>query len=153
MASRGYTRVAFADPLKSLALSVNPLIRDGWRLAGIVRAYGWEQAKELSEVRRLLQQLGQSVRDLDPEFWIRQAVARIEAAPGPVVVTDCRYRNEAVALRRLNFTVIRVQRPPHGAELTGPQHVSETELDGYEADATLFNLGSLQDLWDRVDLL
>ncbi|MDH6123852.1 MULTISPECIES: hypothetical protein [unclassified Kitasatospora] len=160
----GYARVAFADPLKEAALKLDPIVytyvsHDGHeateeRLSEVVGYSGWERAKaEVPEVRRVLQHMGQGVRDLDPEFWIRQAVARIESAPGPVVVTDCRYRNEAAALKRLGFRIIRVQRPPHGGELTGPQHVSETELDDYQADATLFNFGSLQDLWDRVDLL
>jgi hypothetical protein len=150
---RGYTRVAFADPLKSLALSANPLVDDGWSLSDCVAAIGWEKAKGLPEVREFLQKLGQGVRDLDPGFWIRQAVARIESTPGPVVVTDCRYLNEATALKRIGFRIIRVQRPPHGGELTGPQHVSETELDHFIYDAFLDNSGSLQDLWDRVDRL
>jgi hypothetical protein len=155
VSAHGYTRVAFADPLKSLALSVDPVVsaRCNVRLRETVECHGWERAKEDPEVRRVLQELGQGIRDLDPDFWIRQATARIKSTPGPVVVTDCRYRNEAAALKRLGFRIVRVQRPPHGAELTGPQHVSETELDRFIHDAFLFNSGSLQDLWGRVDLL
>jgi len=150
----GFTRVAFADPLKSLALSVDPLVNDGTHLSYVLQWWGWEQAKdELPEVRRVLQALGQSIRDVHPNFWVNLAMDTVGSIAGPVVVTDCRYRNEVEALKARGFRIVRVVRPPHGGELTGPQHVSETELDDFEPDAVLFNLGSLQDLWDRVDML
>lgn len=76
-----YTRVAFADALKSMALALDPIVdRLGQetllhpvRLHALVRADGWEAAKMNPEVRRFLQALGtEAVRDhLGEDAWIR----------------------------------------------------------------------------------
>lgn len=164
----GYVRVAFADPLKEMALRIDPMIdvepytdtsgyayADDWRLAEAVAEYGWEQVKDLfPEVRRFLQHLGQSVREADPEFWIRLAQAKIyraRLAGRPVVVTDVRYRNEARSLSSIGFQVVRVERP--GIVAGEGAHVSETEMAGYPVDGKLRNSGDLDDLNRAVDAL
>ncbi|MGI5347035.1 hypothetical protein ACQEU8_02430 [Streptomyces sp. CA-250714] len=156
--SETHTRVAFADPLKEMALRVNPVIpgwiKLGWdgtyRLSDAVTDVGWERTKEdHPEVRRFLQKLGHQVRQGDPMYWVRQAFARIEATRGPVVITDCRYRNEADALRMLGFKLIRVIRPG----ITGAGHVSETELTHYITDAAILNDGDMDDLRCRAQMM
>ncbi|MET9425639.1 hypothetical protein ABZY06_33885 [Streptomyces sp. NPDC006540] len=161
--TRQYTRVAFADPLKELALSVGPVVDNGnagyqfqfARLSEVVNAVGWERAKdEYPEVRRFLQALGQSVRELDESFWLNIASRKIATAAGwnlPVVVTDVRYRNEADALRAAGFKMVRVLRK--GVPDVGGAHASETELDDYPTDALVCNFGSLDALYQRVDAL
>lgn len=73
--NRGYERVAFADPLKAAALKLNPITEvdatgEYYRLASDVSEFGWERTKdETPEVRRILQELGASIRTIDPEFW------------------------------------------------------------------------------------
>lgn len=161
VSAHGYTRVAFADPLKDAALALDPLVyactHDGYevtheRLSEVVEWHGWEQAKDqFPEVRRTLQALGQSIRDLDSRFWLRMALQRIADTDGPVIVTDCRYRNEADALRLLGFTLVRVHRP--GLPASKGEHVSETELDGYPTSLALVNGGSLADLRAKADAL
>lgn len=157
-----YTRVAFADPLKDTALSLDPIVHAeaghfGYlpvRLSALVERVGWEQAKALPEVRRLLQHLGQGVRDLDPGTWLRLALRKVSVANTwnlPVVVTDCRYVNEAQALRSAGFTLVRVVRP--GLSQPGAEHVSETELNDFAADAVIINSGSVHDLWAQADAL
>ncbi|MEU7039830.1 hypothetical protein AB0A77_02075 [Streptomyces varsoviensis] len=115
---RGYERVAFADPLKEAALKLDPLVRAGsWsRLSDVVAVEGWEYAKDdYPEVRRVLQHIGQSIRDLDPDFWLRQtlkAVDDVEERFGrPVVITDVRYPNEVAALRERGFRLAYIDRP------------------------------------------
>ncbi|WP_432118491.1 hypothetical protein [Streptomyces sp. bgisy032] len=158
--AHGYVRVAFADPLKEAALKADPLIPHmagdrqlTTRLSEVVRIVGWERAKDdLPEVRRFLQHYGQTVREMDPQFWIRAAFAEIRRARAtghPVVVTDVRYVNEADALLAAGFAVVRVQRPG----LDPGQHVSEREMLDYPADTTVVNDGSLEDLADRADSL
>ncbi|MGW6061702.1 deoxynucleotide monophosphate kinase family protein [Streptomyces sp. NPDC055189] len=161
-----FARVAFADPLRDLALSVDPIV--GYepagfgplplRLSDVVRREGWDTAKRRPEVRRSLQRLGQSVRDQDERFWLRAALAKIDVADRwnlPTVVTDCRYVNEAEALRGRGFLLVRVERPgdhgPSGADQRG--HQSETELDDFPADAVLTNGGSLAELDALADRL
>ncbi|MEU0981131.1 hypothetical protein ABZ488_18085 [Streptomyces griseus] len=161
-----FARVAFADPLRDLALSVDPIVANeptGYgplpiRLSDVVRREGWDQAKARPEVRRTLQRLGQSVRDQDERYWLRAALAKVDVADRwnlPVVVTDCRYENEAEALTARGFLLVRVERSgEHGpAGEDERQHTSETELDDYPADAVLTNGGTLAELHALADRL
>ncbi|MFB8107291.1 hypothetical protein ACFC3O_31550 [Streptomyces sp. NPDC056007] len=158
-----YTRIAFADPLKELALSIDPIVAyepSGYgplptRLSAVVQRYGWESAKDrFPEVRRTLQRTGQAVRDQEAGHWLSLALDKVTVADAwnlPVVVTDCRYPNEAEALKARGFRLVRVLRP--GIERAAPQHESETALDGYPADVTLANTGTVEDLNARTDAL
>ncbi|WP_274031196.1 deoxynucleotide monophosphate kinase family protein [Streptomyces sp. MMBL 11-1] len=162
----GYQRVAFADPLKAAALKLNPWVDAASavrgpvlcrRLSELVDEWGWDRCKtEYPEVRRTLQHVGQTVRELDPDFWVRAAFPAIVAASRlglPVVVTDVRYENEAQALTARGFELIRVTRPGAGlADETG-RHKSETELANYPTALTISNAGTLGELNDIVDSL
>ncbi|MFJ7588426.1 hypothetical protein ACIQZO_13775 [Streptomyces sp. NPDC097617] len=158
--------MAFADPLRAAALGLDPIIGSeptGYgpiplRLSDAVRRHGWDRAKEAPEVRRTLQRLGESVRAHDPEHWIRLALAKVDVADRwglPVVITDVRHPNEASALTRRGFLLVRVVRPgaPGPAGEDQRQHVSETALDGYLADAELVNGGTLAELHQGTDRL
>jgi hypothetical protein len=153
-----YTRVAFADPLKEMALHTDPLIPTATgihvRLSNLINDVGWEYAKDTyPEVRRILQHIGQSVRRHDEGFWVSVALDRIHVADSwnlPVVVTDCRYPNEAKALEARGFILVRVLRP--GLESADP-HESETALDDYPTHATLVNGGTPADLYEEVRAL
>jgi hypothetical protein len=160
----GYRRLAFADELKEAALRTDPIISwipnfytDGSgepiRLNELIADDGWERVKdEYPEVRRFLQHLGHAMRQVDPEVWIWPVIEHIERcyeADRRIVITDCRYRNEADTLRRNGFLLVRVVRPGAG----GDQHVSETELDDYPVDFTLKNTGSLEDLREAARML
>lgn len=153
-----FTRLAFADPLKRMALQINPYIPTGYgvtvRLESLVADVGWERAKtDYPEVRRILQHTGQTVRELDPDFWVRVLMDKVRAADGwnmPIVVTDCRYRNEAEALRAAGFVLVRIKRP--GLETTDT-HASENELNDFRADETLINGDSVFDLHTVTDAL
>ncbi|WP_030737226.1 hypothetical protein [Streptomyces sp. NRRL S-31] len=158
-----FTRLAFADPLKRMALQVDPLIPmkhldSHARLSACVTAAGWEDAKDRwPEIRRVLQRMGHTVRELDPDFWVRALMDKAKAADGwnmPVVVTDCRYRNEAETLRAAGFRLVRIKRPtPLKKMRREALHPSETELDGYPCDDTIINAGSVFDLHTAVDAL
>lgn len=159
-----FTRVAFADPLKSMALEWNPYIPTvpglTVRLHSLIADVGWEYAKDnYPEVRRTLQQAGEAVRLLDPDFWLNVALRSIDAAAGwnmPVVVTDCRYLNEAHALQARGFKLVRIRRHDPRALTMGQisaMHVSETALDDFPADQTIINGGTIFDLETEVDAL
>lgn len=144
---RGFVRFAFADPLKEAALRVDPFVLcdeiGPHRLSQVVRRMGWEKAKEIREVRRLLQEYGVAVREIDEDFWLRATMNRVDGTAAPVVVTDCRFPNEADEIRRRGGTIIRIVRP--GLE-SDDQHESETALDNYLEDVTICNGGTLEDL-------
>ncbi|WP_180931884.1 hypothetical protein [Streptomyces sp. AJS327] len=157
-----YTRLAFADRLKEAALRTNPILETldsaflapgashTIRLADYVEEVGWERAKDTCpEVRRFLQEYGQTVREMDPKFWVRPVTTAVMNGTvwnTPCVVTDVRYRNEVDALRELGAVIVRVERP--GAGLTGEaaRHSSETELDDVEPDARVLNTSTLEHL-------
>lgn len=153
LVSRGFTRVAFADAVRNVLLSVNPLVtRDGLRLRDVVEAHGWDRAKrEIPEVRVLLQGLGAGVRDeLGESTWLDHALRRLDALRGPVVVTDVRYPNEGRVLQRRGFFLVEVQRPGVGP---ANAHPSEVDIPVELADATLLNNGSIPELYEAVDAL
>jgi len=154
-----YSRTAFADPLREAALKVDPIISAecDTRLSDVVELIGWERAKdEYPEVRRILQHIGQTVRDYDEDFWLNVAARKISAAAGwgvPVVVTDVRYPNEYDALKRAGFTMVRVVRPSEAPPAPHGNHVSETALDDHEADVTVYNTSTLDELRARAEIL
>lgn len=153
----GYTEVAFGDALKKAVYVLDPILWS-WRwllrsLAGnpmrlreLVDAVGWEDAKEVPEVRRLLQKMGTEVgrEILGEDIWVRTALAKAAAIDGPVVITDVRFLNEVEAIRDAQGVLLRVERP---SVASADAHPSETALDGYDGfDAVLVNDGTVSDL-------
>ncbi len=160
MGRHGYKRLALADPLKVMALDIDPVIPTGHggtdpvRLSLLVRDVGWEYAKtHFPEVRRILQNVGQANRDRDPDYWLRFLMTQIDGARGfgyNVVVTDVRYPNEAVALREIGFKLIRIERPAM-QRVSVPQHISETALDDFAPHVHLINDSTPEALAEQLD--
>ncbi|MFE2409834.1 hypothetical protein ACFXDE_15975 [Kitasatospora sp. NPDC059408] len=158
-----YTRLAFADPLKDMLLRVDPLVMDRFglgavRLSEVVDTKGWEAAKDQHpEARRLLQHFGQTLRDHEPEFWLQMLMDKVRTADRwglPVVVADVRYPNEADALRRAGFRLVRVIRGGlAGVSPAAPTHESETVQEEIFADRTVFNLSTLDALHAQAEAL
>jgi hypothetical protein len=170
MNTHGYRQLSFAAPLKQLVIELDPVIT--YELVSGSGAIGarpvplsvkldsgltFEECKRtFPEVRRVLQRIGQGMRRLDPDYWVRLLMNQLDEVPEgtPVVIADMRYRNEADALRAAKFRLVRIDRVyPHGmttAETRASLHSSETDLDHYRHDDTLKNDGQLVDLISRV---
>jgi hypothetical protein len=154
MEEYGYKRIAFADKIRELLLETNPLIKDGFRVEGVVDAYGWDQAKVLfPEIRNLLQDLGVGARKVfDDSFWIGQVFYSMDVDIN-YVITDVRFVNEAETIKSNNGKIWRIKR--NGVEAVN-NHVSEHDMDGYQVDQILKNEGTLDDLRtmvrDRMEL-
>lgn len=107
--------------------------------------------------RYALQQLGTEWgRSCFPDVWaalgVRRALAYLETNPaGLAVITDCRFINEARAVREAGGEVWRIVRP--GAGL-GTAHPSETEQQSPEfealVDEDVYNTGTLDNLRTEV---
>jgi hypothetical protein len=145
----GYTRVAFADPIRKLLYEMDPLVphEDNlitYRLQDLVDSYGWDKAKvEFPEIRRLLQELGVGARKLFGDtFWINEAL--FDVAPNDkVVVSDVRFENEAQWIQDFKGQIWRVKRmETHAVN----DHISESQLDGYPVDQIFVNNGTVEDL-------
>jgi hypothetical protein len=161
---RGFTRVAFADPLRDSIYETNPLLTletylpgdarpyRNIRLADYVDTFGWHDAKDNPEVRRLLQAHGVAMRKhADPDVWVNAAMrtARpILEGGGGVVITDVRFPNEAARIKTRWGLLVRVTR----ADLPDPpdQHISETALDDWNVDIEVENNGTITELQARA---
>jgi hypothetical protein len=156
-----YVPFAFASPLKTAAEKLNPIISAGnlteVRLLDALDEFGWEGAKDAyPEVRRILQHMGQGVRDLDPDFWVAQLMRQVWGSQrygARIVVTDVRYPNEADVLKLNGFVMVRVERPSLTFRDQNSGHVSEVSLAEYPHDRIVFNSGTPEDLYRAVDAL
>lgn len=148
-----FQRIAFADRLRAILYDLDPTIEDRngpgiWpHLSELVNEVGWDKAKQVPEVRQLLQRLGNSARThLHPEVWIDAAIDFADLRR--VVITDVRYANEANTVKALGGWMVKVHRTGVGP-ING--HVTEHELEDYAFDATIWNDGTLQQLGTRVE--
>ena len=101
--------------------------------------FGWKGFKNITG-RKILQTTGQTMREIDPDIWIKfvHGVCSI-SNPEVLFVGDCRYKNEIEYFQKLigkeNCLVVRLKsnRP---SLLTDAQknHQSETDLDDYPFD-------------------
>lgn len=157
--AHGFAQVAFATPLRRMALAIDPYVYPGTRLSGLVRSLGWEEAKDHGEVRRLLQVIGTDAgrNVLGADVWVSLAtaeVAKLRAAGRPVVITDVRFPNEAKAIRDAGGLLVRVTRPaPLGTREVYDEHPSETALDGFPADCDIQNSGTIEQLHAAADIM
>lgn len=148
----GFTRMAFADALRDLAMRIDPMIamqvHHDIRLSDAVRTVGYEDAKDTwPEVRRFLQNLGVGCREaFDPEIWVRQVERRLrdlDPAVHDIVITDLRFPNEAKMVRLWRGHTVKVTRPGFGGM---DAHESERALNEWRFNAILENDGTLEDL-------
>ena len=145
MSEYGFARLAFADPLKAVAVECSTALR------ALVGEYGWEYVKrEHPEHRVFLQHLGVAVREhVAEDAWVQACLRQVQP-DRRYVITDVRFPNEAEAIKALGGVIVRVHRPGVGAVNA---HHSETALDGWAFDAHVFNDGDLEHYRARVGLL
>lgn len=157
----GYVRVGLADPVKELALVLDPIVHAEGEtarvvhLSEIIAERGWERAKdEIPEVRRVLQAFGTDVvrKRFGDSAWIDLALAKVRelnAQGVAAVLPDVRFPNEGTAVRLAAAgQLIRVMRPGLSTE---DNHDSERYTDTIPVDVELSNDGAVQDLLKRVD--
>ena len=139
----GFTRMAFADPIKEMAH-----IYFGVPLDLLQRS------DKPEKVRWLLQQLGTEIgRTLKADIWTETLCRRIEASSEPrIVVTDVRFPNEADALvTNLGADLILIRRPDNpniGTEMM--QHTSETSIEKIPPDLFLYTFDNTEGKQDDL---
>ncbi|OMC96476.1 hypothetical protein BJP49_11020 [Paenibacillus odorifer] len=146
----GYTQFAFGDELK----------RDFHRR--------YPEIPRDPKPRAGYQFHGQFMREhVDADVWIRKCLAEVQRAyyanlDFRAVISDVRQLNEADALAARSYVLIRVTAPDglrieravnsgdtfNYADLA---HGTETALDGYAADFTVVNDGTLDALYAQID--
>ena len=143
----GYTRVRFAGPLKDMMRAIG---------LGEDDIEGGD--KELSNSllcdktpRHAMQTLGTEWgrKCIGEDFWVglwRWQVDEVLASGGRVVVDDCRFPNEAVAIRKLGGDIFKIQ----GRGGIAGSHSSEKGI-GQIVDDVLDNTGSVEELHQMVE--
>ncbi len=144
----GFRRIAFADVIKRVAEDIDPVIEmpgngDTTNLSYLLEWNGndWEDAKANSSVRRFLQNLGVAIRNVDPDFWVRNSGLEDIAPDENIVVSDVRFPNEVDAILAAGGRVFRVVRGRENED----KHLTETALDQLELP-TIDNSGTLKEL-------
>lgn len=147
----GWIRAAFADRIREALLTLDPLVEGDQRVAALIAEHGWEAGKTMyPEIRQLLQRLGAEVgRDLLGEnVWVDLTFATVPDG-AKVIVTDCRFPNEAETVKRLGGEIWRVSRPGF---LPANAHHSEVALDDWIFDRHFENDGTLEELQHKIEV-
>lgn len=156
----GFSLLSFADPIKfSMMTAINCFLTD----QGIPPHLTLAHLREHKEAFRLgMQWLGTDiVRDLcgRPTHWIDNLLRRVHAITHEadeaqrftaLVVDDVRFVNEAEALKREGFDIIRLYRP-HGSSGFADAHKSEQEHRMIVPDLVLNIGGSPEDTQSVAD--
>ena len=140
----GFERQRFAGPLKDMLRAIG--LTD-YEIEGAGKEAPCDMLAGRSP-RYAMQTLGAEWGrgHISPSFWTELAARRIAAALDSgrsVVVEDCRYVNEADAIRALGGRVWRVERPGIGGS---DFHSSEREHLNIWQDVTLYNERDLDEL-------
>lgn len=163
----GWKRQAFADRMRDAMLALDPYVITSMadfksqptadhttRLSQVIEWHGWDEAKRTyPEIRRLLQRFGtEAGRDIHgQDCWV-DALFRdnqwVIAEGNGLVVTDCRFENEAKAIRSEGGIVVSIERP--GMEMLPGGHSSEAGLPISLIDYTIQNTGTVRDLHDAL---
>lgn len=162
---RGAETIAFADPLKKFCkLAFDFSDEQLWGPSEARNApdprYTREDGEPLTP-RYALQTLGTEWgRHCYPDVWvdcgIRTAASVIQLGCPLVLITDCRFTNEAKIVKAQGGLVWRIERPElsQGLDAAAQAHSSETQQQSEEMDAlvdlTIVNDGTLDDLREAL---
>lgn len=151
----GYEVVSFADKLKDITCVLSGCTREDLEdydfkelvyVPSYLRPYCGDAKKPT--FRAFLQYFGSEVmRGANDNIWIDCTLSNCEEN---VIISDCRFPNEAKAVKARGGIVIKVVRPDAKAEDT---HQSETRIDEIVPDYTLWNDTTLENLVANVDSL
>ena len=149
LVAQGWQRVRFAGPLKAMMAALGLTERE---IEGDLK----QKPSDLlcgSTPRHAMQTIGTEWgRDLiGGAVWVRAWRAALDRVPAgvPVVVDDCRFQNEADAVRDLGGVIIRIVRPGAGAGALG--HASEGQP--IETGPEIDNSGSIERFLSEIDCL
>jgi hypothetical protein len=151
----GYQVVSFADKLKDITCILSGCTREQLEdydfkenelVPDYLRPYCGNSKKPT--FRAFLQYFGSEVmRGVNDNIWIDCTLSNCGK---DAIISDCRFPNEAKAVKARGGIVIKVVRPDVKAS---DNHQSETLIDEIDADYTLWNDTTLENLEANVDSL
>jgi dephospho-CoA kinase len=150
----GFDKVAFGTALKRIAHETFPWV------------------SEFSKPRALYQNVGQLMREIEPDVWIKHAERAVNGAIDfrvntgaervGVVITDVRQQNEVDWCRENGFTLIRITAPDENRiaraiaanddfTVNDLTHETELAIDGFAVDFTVNNDKDIEHLISQID--
>jgi hypothetical protein len=176
----GFKRLSFASSLKDAVSSVFGWDRE--MLEGSTKSSRewreqvdpwWSERLNMPNLtpRHILQQWGTEVlrNRFHDDIWIASVENKLRTAQDDIVITDCRFRNELAAIKRVGGITLRVNRGPNPSwydiavqynngdlpkVLTLYNlgvHASEYSSVGLEYDHQIDNNSDLLQLYDRIN--
>lgn len=158
--NRDFKEYAFAEPLKQIAQIL------GFEYKQV---YGTQNEKlEINKLwgvsgREFMQKFGTNIcrNKLPQEFpflkstlWVSLFEQMIINNPAMnYVISDIRLPDEYKSVKQKNGIVIRVSRTKYNNRGAGNNHESEKYVDTFECDYVIQNDGTLQDLYNKLDIL
>jgi dephospho-CoA kinase len=155
----GYEKLSFAGSLKDALSAIFGWSRDSLEGATTESRIWREEEDEWWSAalkrpvtpRKMLQEWGTEVgrNAFHPDIWLLSVQRKIEQNPcKKFVITDCRFENEAEALKALGARLIGIKRGERSDELM--QHASETGLPSEMLDVVVNNDGSLDEFKKKI---
>jgi hypothetical protein len=162
----GFQRFAFADAIREMVHTLNPIIVVGENGHGTAAGLkvsdflevGWtpEQLKKAFPIyREFLQKLGtECVRKYSEDFWVNIVLDQMTDDNARYVITDTRFPNEAELLKTRRFRgddvyLWHIQNDV--AESVPAEHDSERWAGKLNEDHILHNNGSIAELYADLD--
>jgi len=149
--SHGFIELTFAEPIKEFAkalhfteneingsqkekLELNPL----WCISGreFMQKFGTDVCRYL---------LPQKIPQLHSIFVQALEYKLLKNINANVVISDCRFLDELLMAKKYNITIIKLVRF-RNYNKSSTLHISESSLDSHEADVTIYNDGTVEDL-------
>jgi dephospho-CoA kinase len=134
-------------------------------ISEIIEKY-FPQAWANGKPRLHYQHIGQQLRVLDENVWVKYTLKQIEEylstnPDGKIIITDMRQANEAHVLRDHGYTLVKVEADTEtrikrmveaGDQFTEQDlyHETEKQVDLIMPDYTVFNMGTLEQLHERT---
>lgn len=134
----GFTKLSFAGKLKEIARELFP-----------------DQFVGTEKPRKLFQDLGMKMRELDEDVWAKYVMRIVEKEPNKkYVIDDLRFLNESYYCKMYDFVIVKIVGPQRTvlSEIER-RHQSELEIDEIEPDYIIENYGTLDELYSKLRLL
>jgi hypothetical protein len=151
-----YTKYSLADPLKKGVKEIFNFSDDQlWGNAkDIVSPFWGVSPREVLQkfgtdiIRNRIKDVIPALKDIGDNFWVLRFNlwyrSFIDENPmGKVVISDVRFKNEALAVKTYSGIIIKIVRKLDYEEDT---HISETEMDNIKEDILIENNGTIEAL-------
>ena len=103
--------------------------------------------------RKIYQKIGTDIgRTLDPNIWIKNAQMFVDKNPNKdIVITDCRFSNEALWVRNQDGFVIHIER--NNKPIVESKHTSENSMVESDYDYSIENTETKEDFYKNINII